>query len=106
MSAILLNLQHQVLQQTFRYKKFFLYIERTSLVANKISHQIFCQEHGESLEFFFPLSKKTFKRLFVPGFYLYKFYVFIVFHIICEQINIQRLKYPNIILRTSKTIAS
>ena len=60
MSAILLNLQHQVLQQTFRYKKFFLYIERTSLVANKISHQIFCQEHGESLEFFFPLSKKNF----------------------------------------------
>ena len=61
MSAILLNLQHQVLQQTFRYKKFFLYIERTSLVANKISHQIFCQEHGESLEFFFPLSKKLLK---------------------------------------------
>ena len=57
MSAILLNLQHQVLQQTFRYKKFFLYIERTSLVANKISHQIFGQEQRESLEFFLPLIK-------------------------------------------------
>ena len=67
MSAILLNLQHQVLQQTFRYKKFFLYIERTSLVANKISHQIFGREQEESLEFFLPLIK-TFKRLFVPGF--------------------------------------